>query len=273
MDRALGIIGIGKPWIVFVIIFFLFFIFIFPAQAEEIEARETAEESFPRYAFKTLPKNLLLGTKESLRVWNLAVLGVGAGTAITLSQTDADNEIQGGADDSIGDFAKIGDIGGNVFTLAGVAVSTYIIGRVSKNKKVIETGKALIEAQVITVVMTSMIKVSTGRERPDGSGTRFTSSFPSGHASGSFALASTVDAMYGYKTGIPLYMFAGFVGFSRLSDSKHFLSDVLFGAALGTVVGRGIGRIHKKEKGNDSELSILPYSDGSSTGLILTLPW
>jgi len=36
-------------------------------------------------------------------------------------------------------------------------------------------------------------------------------------------------------------MLAGFGGFSRLSDNKHFLSDVLFGAVLGTVVGRGVG--------------------------------
>ncbi len=267
MDRALEVNR--KPCIAFVIIIFLFS--TLPAQAEKVETKKTEEESFPGYVFKTLPKNLLLGTKESLWGWNLALLGVGAGTAITLSQTDADDDIQDDVKGSIGDFADIGNISGNGLTVAGIAISTYILGRVIKDEKVIVTGKALIEAEIITAVMTSTIKISTGRERPDGSGDRLTSSFPSGHASGTFALASTVDAMYGHKIGIPLYAFAGFVAFSRLSDNKHFLSDVLIGAAIGTAVGRGVTSIHKKK--DNSRLSILPYSDGNSAGLMLTLSW
>jgi len=228
-------------------------------------------ESPSSYIFDTLPKNLLLGAKESLWGWNLAILGVGAGAAIVLSQTAADDEIQDGVKGSIGDFADIGNIGGNGFTLAGISVATYIAGSVIEDEKIIATGKALIESQIVAAVMTSAIKVSTGRERPDGSGNRFTSSFPSGHASGSFALASTVDTMYGHKIGIPLYMFAGFVGYSRLSDNKHFLSDVLFGAALGTAVGSGVAKIHKG--GDSSGVSVLPYSDGNGAGLMLALSW
>jgi membrane-associated phospholipid phosphatase len=256
--------GLGsKTWIAFILIFFI--------SSTHAEETENVEESFSRYIFKTFPKNLLLGTRESLWGWNLGVLGVGAGAAITLSQTDADDEIQDNVADSVGDLAKIGYIGGHGFTLAGIAVSTYIFGRLVKDEKVIETGKALIEAEIITAVMTEIIKVSTGRERPNGSEDRFSSSFPSGHVSGSFALASVVDVMHGHKIGIPLYIFAGFVGFSRLSDNKHFLSDVLFGAVLGTVVGRAVAGIHKKEEYN--KFSIIPYSDGSSAGLMLTLSW
>lgn len=276
-----------KFGIVFIIIFFLFS--VSSAQAQQIEAVKSQEESFPNYIFKTLPKNLLLGTERSLWGWNLATLGIGAGVALTLSQTGADREIQEGVRGSIGDFQAIGNIAGNGFTIAGVVVSTYIIGRVIGDEKVIETGKAMIESQIITAVMTGIIKVSVGRTRPDkrvtvanlpteafpiihlGGGGRFSSSFPSGHASGIFALASTIDTMYGHKIGIPLYMFAGFVGFSRISDNKHFLSDFLFGAALGTVVGRAVAKIHKKE--DHCKLSILPYSDGSGGGLMLTLSW
>ena len=119
--------------------------------------------------------------------------------------------------------------------------------------------------------MTSLIKVSVGRERPDGSGNRFSSSFPSGHVSGSFALASTIDTMYGHYFGIPLYLFAGYVGFSRMSDNKHFLSDVVFGAALGTAIGRGVAKIHKNEC--EGKFHITPYTDGNGAGLLLTLSW
>ena len=264
MYRILKVIR--KLWLVFIVLFC-----ISPTCAEEIYVEKTVDEGLSKYIFKTLPKNLLLGTKESFWGYNLAALGIGAGAAITLSQTDADVEIQDDLTDSIGDLAEIGDIGGHGLTLAGIIVSTYIVGRLVKDEKVIETGKALIEAEIITAVMTKIIKVSTGRERPNGGEDRFSSSFPSGHASGSFSMASVVDVMYGHKIGIPLYLFAGFVGFSRLSDNKHFLSDVLFGAVLGTVVGRTVARIDKKEEYN--KFSIIPYSDGSSAGLMLTLSW
>ncbi|HVQ13856.1 MAG TPA: phosphatase PAP2 family protein, partial [Vicinamibacterales bacterium] len=41
----------------------------------------------------------------------------------------------------------------------------------------------------------------------------------------------------------PMFVIAGYVATSRLTDNRHFLSDVLFGSALGmaagwTVVGR-----------------------------------
>ncbi len=251
----------------------LFFLFpTFPVHAEDAEFRNVKEESVHEYVFKSLPRNLLIGTKESLWGWNLAALGAAAGVAIPLSQTDADEEIQDAADGSLGDdLSKIGNIGGDGLTLAGIAASTYILGKVIKDEKVTETGEALIEAQIIRAVMTKLIKVSVGRERPNGRDDRFSSSFPSGHASGTFALASTVDYMYGHKIGIPLYLFAAFSSYSRLSEDKHFLSDVLFGAVLGTVIGRAVAKIHKDE--NHNRFSILPYSDSDSAGLVLVVSW
>jgi len=255
-----------KLWTVLIVVFF-----ISPAYADGITGEEAVDEGLPRYIFKTLPKNLFLGTKRSLWGYNLVALGIGAGAATALWQTDADEEIQEEVVDSIGDFGEIGDFGGQRYTLAGIAISTYVIGRLVADQKVTETGKALIEAGIITAVMTKIIKGATGRERPNGENDRFSSSFPSGHTSGSFAMASVVDVMYGHKIGIPLYMFAGFVGFSRLSDNKHFLSDVLFGAVLGTVVGRTVARMHKNEQHN--KLSVIPYSDGRSAGLMLAVSW
>jgi membrane-associated phospholipid phosphatase len=258
-----------KSSIGFLIVFFLFS--TLNAQSEELGARRNEEGNFTGYFYKTLPKNLLIGTKNSFLGWNLAILGAGAGGAIALSQTGADNDIQENVKGVLGDFADIGNIGGSAFTLAAIALSTYTLGIISKNNSVVETGRALIEAEIITAVMTSIIKISVGRERPDGSGNRFSSSFPSGHVSGSFALASTIDSMYGHYAGIPLYLFAGYVGFSRMSDNKHFLSDVIFAAALGTAVGRGVAKIHKNEC--YSKFYIVPYTDGNGGGLLLTFSW
>jgi membrane-associated phospholipid phosphatase len=77
--------------------------------------------------------------------------------------------------------------------------------------------------------------------------------------------------MYGHYLGIPLYLFAGYVGFSRISDNKHFLSDVIFGAALGTAIGRGVAKIHKNEC--EGKFHIFPYTNGNGAGLLLTLSW
>jgi len=254
-----------------VVIALLTFVFGVRLSAGELESGEGGEENYQNYFTKTLPKNLLLGANNTFRGWNLAILGTGTGASLLLSQTDADREIQDSLSNSLGKFGDIGDIAGNALTLAGINTALFVIGSSSNDEKLIQTAKALLEANILTAFSTSVLKLTVGRERPDGSGTRFTSSFPSGHTSGSFALASTAHSMYGHKIGIPLYVFAGFVGLSRISDNKHFLSDVLFGAALGTAIGRGVAKVHKNEKRD--KFSFMPFSDGQSSGVMLTLSW
>ena len=252
-------------------VLFAVLILSIPLTSNGEETIQPVNEGFLRYLSKTLPKNLLIGTVNSVTGWNLAILGVGAGAAITLSQTEADNEVQESLDGSLGNFAEIGNIGGNALTIAGITVTSYIVAKRIKDEKFLQTSEALIESEIITAVMTEGLKVSVGRKRPNGDNNRFSSSFPSGHVSACFALATTFDSIYGYKVGIPLYAFSSFVGLSRLSDNKHFLSDVLFGAALGTAVGRGVASIHKD--GKKSRFSIIPYSDGNITGLALAFSW
>jgi len=44
----------------------------------------------------------------------------------------------------------------------------------------------------------------------------------------------------GYKAAIPTYAVASYVAMSRLHDNRHYASDVIFGAALGVVIGRSV---------------------------------
>lgn len=77
------------------------------------------------------------------------------------------------------------------------------------------------------------IKKATNFERPDGTGD---DAFPSGHTTNAFSAASYLDHRYGWKYGLPAYMAAGFVGYSRLEADEHDFKDVATGALLSWTV-------------------------------------
>ena len=77
------------------------------------------------------------------------------------------------------------------------------------------------------------IKYSVGRLRPDGS--RY-NSFPSGHTATAFMTASMLHKEYGWRS--PLFSIGGYTaaavtGVSRICNNRHWLSDVVAGAAIG----------------------------------------
>ena len=84
-----------------------------------------------------------------------------------------------------------------------------------------------------TVALTYAFKYGVGRLRPDGSDNR---SFPSGHSSVAFATATMYQMWYGWKAGVPAYAFATITAFQRLDDNRHWLSDVIMGAAIGIAI-------------------------------------
>jgi membrane-associated phospholipid phosphatase len=100
---------------------------------------------------------------------------------------------------------------------------------------------ALLDATMIT----ESLKFLTGKERPfqsdggirfHGPGSGF-SSFPSGHTSASFAVATVLGSRYPrYRT--LLLGLAAAVGVSRMSTASHFPSDVFVGAGIGIYTGR-----------------------------------
>jgi membrane-associated phospholipid phosphatase len=117
------------------------------------------------------------------------------------------------------------------------AFAAYGLGRILSEPGVEHLGRDLVRAQVLTQTLTFALKFAVARERPDGSDNR---SFPSGHASGTFATATVLQRRYGWQAGIPAYAVAGYVGCSRLNEGRHYLSDVVFGAALGITAGRTV---------------------------------
>ena len=118
-----------------------------------------------------------------------------------------------------------------------LSIGTYAFGRIFDQPKVSHLGMDLLRAQVISQVLVQPIKFATQRVRPDGSDAL---SFLSGHAAATFAAATVIERHLGWKKAALGYAIASYVAASRLHDNVHYLSDVIFGAALGTVAGRTV---------------------------------
>jgi membrane-associated phospholipid phosphatase len=94
----------------------------------------------------------------------------------------------------------------------------------------LEAGGSMLVAGGTTYALKELVH----ERRPDGSDDR---SFPSGHTSVSFAAAATLEKRYGWKSGLPAVAVASFVGLARVEADKHYVHDVLAGAAIGSVSG------------------------------------
>ena len=151
----------------------------------------------------------------------------------------------------------------NIFTANATAIGTlaapvslYAIGLIRRDSKMHRTALLAGEAVGDSEVLTTVFKDTTRRIRPAGvppggdySDTWFQSggslirgsgSFPSGHTIAAFSVATVFARRYGNHRWVPYaaYGMAALVGFSRLSLSSHFLSDVFMGGALGYSISR-----------------------------------
>ena len=73
---------------------------------------------------------------------------------------------------------------------------------------------------------------------------------------------------YGPWVGIPLFAFAGFVGYERLSARNHDFSDVIGGAFLGIAIGHAVAKNHIPKIFG---FHVLPYTDPRRGGVGIAL--
>ncbi len=126
----------------------------------------------------------------------------------------------------------------------------YVVGALTDDETSIEVAQDGIAASLIASgIVTPAIKLVAGRSRPrDDVGiynfkpfSNGNSSFPSGHTTEAFALASVVANHYD-ETWVTYtsYSIAGLVGLARTYHQAHFASDVVAGAMIGTLVGKSV---------------------------------
>lgn len=152
----------------------------------------------------------------------------------------------------------------------GVAAGLYVIGRTGDNAHVEDIGLHATESILLASLVTGGIKIVAGRARPEVDvnnprdfqlfrgiqGSAF-QSFPSGHTSSAFAFATTISSELArwqpgtrWTVGPVMYTGAALVGISRMYNNKHWASDVIAGAAIGTFVGTKVVRFHHSHPGN-----------------------
>jgi membrane-associated phospholipid phosphatase len=131
-------------------------------------------------------------------------------------------------------FGGYGKALGEEWIQGGSGLAGYVVGRIWNKPRLTAASGDLIEAQLLAVALTQGLKFAIGRTRPDGEAR----SFPSGHASASFATASTLQRHFGRRAAIPAYAIAAYTSVSRLQANSHYASDVIAGAALGIAIGR-----------------------------------
>ena len=152
-----------------------------------------------------------------------------------------------------------------------IAPALYVVGRVGHHEHAADLGLHAGEALVVALGTTWLIKGIAGRARPyvvrdtnsddfafgRGFGGEDHSSFPSGHATAAFAMAAATTAETSrwwpgsarYMAPL-LYGSATLVGLSRMYDDKHWASDVVFGAAIGTFSGWKVVRVNHEHPQN-----------------------
>lgn len=174
------------------------------------------------------------------------ILGIGAGAAALIHPWDDEINDELQEANTLKTIMKPGKYLGYAWVQGGAAMGMYFIGRYAMEpeqgthtNKVAHLGFDLLRANIVSQALTYGIKVAVRRDRPTGE----CCAFPSGHASLTFATAAVLERHFGYRASWPMFAIASYVAASRLTENRHFASDVIFGSALGmatgwTVVGR-----------------------------------
>ena len=207
----------------------------------QAKAPAPAQASWPDdKPFTRLPQNLWQDLRALTSRAPVFVLAGGGVTALAVHPAD-DNIADWVRENPIPSWTKFGDVFGQGWVQAGAAVAAYAVGKIAHQPRVAHTGSDLIRAQILNGLLTQGLKFATGRERPTGS----QHSFPSGHTSATFASAAVLQTHYGWKTGLPAYGVAALVGWCRVRDNEHWLSDYVFGAALGVASSYAVTLGHR----------------------------
>lgn len=156
---------------------------------------------------------------------------------------------------------------GNGVFLGGLLASYYIVGDIFKLDNMRKIALLGVESFVISGALVGILKYSIGRARPYSGELRgsfhpfsLTSSnysFPSGHASSAFSVATVIaEHSKEFLVDVLVYGMASLVAISRIHKNKHWVSDVFIGSAIGFFVGKKISDLNRGDSSERLKIGI-----------------
>ena len=207
-----------------------------PDPQPKAEAKEPPTP--PHTGIRALAENLIEDVKHLPAKQNLYLTLIGGGLAASVYPADQSFNLRLRSHyDTVNAAFAPGKYIGNTPEQVAASIGTYAFGRIFDKPKVAHLGMDLVQAQILSELLVQPIKFATQRTRPDNSNNH---SFPSGHAAVTFATATVIERHLGWRKSLLGYTIASYVAASRLHDNRHYLSDVVFGAAVGSIAGRTV---------------------------------
>jgi hypothetical protein len=229
---------------------------------------ETTQLTFNSY-FILLGSNLKQEFTKPFRMTKKDWGNFGKFALVTVALSFADEPVQKAAlklrdrNTGINSVSKyVTNFGGVYEVIALAGLGSY--GLIFKNEKLKTTTLLATQSYVTAGALESVLKFVSGRTRPsfygpgeeaeprflgpfsktsrDANGKRVYSSFPSGHTTVAFAAATVFASEYRNKPIVPIiaYAAASLIGVSRITENKHWTTDVFVGAALGYLSGKQV---------------------------------
>ena len=218
--------------------------------------------------------NLWRGFKTSF--WDLEnalLLTAAMGASVTIRETGVDDTIRSRiyGHNQLGDAREVIQVLGNPATHFAGAGILWLTSTLNEDVEQHEVAKSLAEALTVTGMTTLGLKFTAGTREPDGD----KYGWPSGHTASSVAVAAVLNEHYGPLVGLPCFALAGLVGYERLDSREHDLSDVVFGAVLGYVVGTSVARDQKAQFPELWGMTVVPFTDieTGANGIALMKSW
>lgn len=182
---------------------------------------------------------------HAVRWWEAAIV-VGTIGAASIADRGVDGWMQDQRSPGSDDAARVFRHGGQPELVFGVPAALLIAGLASHHPRVTRRGERVLASVVLAGLTTGAIKEGVGRVRPISTTDQYlfrpftqNDAFPSGHATMAFALATSLAEEI-HRPWATALLYAGATGtaWSRLNDHKHWLSDVMAGAAVGITAGK-----------------------------------
>jgi membrane-associated phospholipid phosphatase len=232
---------------------------------EAIKEKDLFEKTGIFHPFVRMPKYILQDqkaiwtspfhtVKNDAKWW--AVAGVATAALIATDQWSVKQLPNSSSQVSVSTW---GSRLGSAYSLIPISAGFYFIGTGTHEERFRETGLLGFETLIDANLVVEAVKLVADRARPlqsDGKGhfedspSRWSSSFPSGHAISTWALASVIAHQYPHPRIIPIlaYGLATTVVVARVGARQHFPGDVVAGSAMGWFIGDFVyGKRHNRD--------------------------